>query len=591
MKKGMRAYKAFDFNVSDLKKLIRKARSTNANAPVEFVLNLDDQRFKFTLFENDVLSDDFVTYVDGKPASKKGEKGEINTYAGYVNDHPKNALRLFISDKRISGFFQIEQGEYVIGHLGDYSLSEKTNNADKKQLYIVKREDEYSSRGTNFCANVATKVRKSTGARLASPDCANEITCKFLRVAIETDYEFASNILQIANLTGASVTDAIQDMVNQVDYVYFRDLAIRIKCTYMGVYLSNTDPYTATTINIYGEFIDKVKLEGIDKDIIHMLTGRPLGGFLVPGSTSGGIGYNYGQANQNTLCNSFDAGPGDNNGRPASLNSIVCNGQCVKTSNNRLNYSDACAIMAHEMGHVLGADHDDVTTPKSIMDFGEGKGDKMFFSPISVVQIENFACNKTCLSGNVVDASYSNRFQLRLNGNPINTTPVFINGNTKVVTIPPNSTNPLITLKPNTTSFYYSNPNVTRFYSTSLSTSFAMGAVSSFVLSVSAQEHCRSYYWNVPFVYSAGGARIATTLYPVPANETLAVDSESSPDAVIESIGLFDDKSRLQMTVEPDGPATKQQINTSGLKSGVYFLHIVYKNGQVIKKRFVVSHE
>ncbi len=45
MKKSMKAYNAFEFNVSEVKKMIRK--NTDSSKPVEFTLNLDDQKFHF----------------------------------------------------------------------------------------------------------------------------------------------------------------------------------------------------------------------------------------------------------------------------------------------------------------------------------------------------------------------------------------------------------------------------------------------------------------------------------------------------------------------------------------------------------------
>ncbi len=577
MKKSMKAYKAFEFNVSEVKKLIRK--NTDPSKPVEFTLNLDNQKFKFTLFENDVLSEDCQFYLDGKPYK---QKREVDTFSGYVNDHPKNALRLYITDNRISGIFKTNDADYVIGHLADQGVSEKTNNGSKKQLYIVKSEDEFSSLGTNFCANA--KLTKPSGGRVSAPaNCANSPRCRYVRVAIETDNEFANNISSTNGFpTGLNIYGVIQDMVNRADYAYSTSLNIRLKCVYMGAYVGVTDPYTASLANIWTEFGNLIFLNNVQKDVLHLLSGRPFGG-------TSQTGFNFGQAFTSSICSPFPS-QSPAGFRPGSMSTIACDsnyGNCA-TGTGVISFSDASLVMAHEIGHILGASDDVNTLPKSVMYTGEGKNN--YFSSTSSGEIYNFHCNKTCLENNIVNSSFTNRLQLTMNGNIINTTPVFINKNTKVINIPPDN-NPYIELLPNTTVFNYSNPSVYVFYNTNTSTSFALGSANGFTLNVSAKDKCNNYYWNVPFTYSPAGARLSDNLYPVPTNETLNIDVENPESIEIERIQVFDEKTNLKLEIEPNQTDNKYQLNTSTLKSGVHYVHIIYKNGEISKKRILISHE
>jgi hypothetical protein len=148
LKQSLKAFKVIEFKVNDLKQLIRKNKS--APKPVEFTLSVDEKKFKFSIFENDITTDDYVAYLDGKLYKKKEE---IDTYAGYVNDHPKNALRLYITDNRISGFFRTNEGEYIIGHVADFGILEKPGNSDKKLIYLTKSEDEISNADNGVCLN------------------------------------------------------------------------------------------------------------------------------------------------------------------------------------------------------------------------------------------------------------------------------------------------------------------------------------------------------------------------------------------------------------------------------------------------------
>jgi hypothetical protein len=98
----MSKFKVFKFRVSDIKKALRKTPPTATN-PFKLKLVLGDETVDFTLFDNDILSDDFVLLDKGKIIEKKTK--DVHTYAGYANGHPDNAVRLFISDNRLSGFF------------------------------------------------------------------------------------------------------------------------------------------------------------------------------------------------------------------------------------------------------------------------------------------------------------------------------------------------------------------------------------------------------------------------------------------------------------------------------------------------------
>ena len=108
---------------------------------------------------------------------------------------------------------------------------------------------------------------------------------------------------------------------------------------------------------------------------------------------------------------------------------------------------------------------------------------------------------------------------------------------------------------------------------------------------MSAFDGCLNYYWGVPFVYSPSGARLGNNLYPVPANETLNIAIDYEENIEIDRIQVFDEKTNLRLEVEPNTRDSTYQLNTSTLKSGVHYVHIIYKNGEISKKRILISHE
>jgi Metallo-peptidase family M12 len=571
----MKDYKAFEFNVKDLKKLLRNKKGLES--PCEFTIILNGEKTKFTLFENDILDDNYMEYQDGKLVKRKGE---INTYAGYLNDHPKNALRLYINDERISGFFLKDDISFDIGHITDYGINEKIKNINKSQIYIAISKDIFSNLGNSFCGVESINKSAKKAAVTSIPNCPNTPVCKFVRVAIETDNEFANNFWKPVGSgfsSTSNVNNVIIDMVNRADLAYFNSLGIRLKLILSSTYPFTPDPYTATGAQVYSEFINSDFVTGNTafKDVSHLITGRPLDGL---GITSN-VPFTYGQANQATLCNA---------GAAASISTISCYLNCKNTTTNFLNYSDAYLTMAHEIAHVLGADHDN-SGNATIMRSGEGKTG--VFTNDNLIEIKNYYCNRTCLDNNIVNSTFTNRLKLTLNGNQINSTPVFINRNQKVVAIPPDI-NPLINLTPGTTSFSYS-PSVGILYSNNTSTSFIMNSpVNNFTLNIAAQDKCLYYYWGVPFVYSASGARTAS-FYPIPTNNSLAIEPdentlfELSEVQALKIIG----ENNIEESIDFNIDGKSIIVNTTTLKEGVKYVKLFLNNGEIITKRIIVNHE
>jgi hypothetical protein len=102
LKQYFKAYKTYEFSLAEIKTHIRKNKSNN-NRPTQFILELDNDKINFNLFENDIFADSYYEIENGIKKTK--DKIEINTYAGFVGDNSHNVLRLFISDDRLSGFF------------------------------------------------------------------------------------------------------------------------------------------------------------------------------------------------------------------------------------------------------------------------------------------------------------------------------------------------------------------------------------------------------------------------------------------------------------------------------------------------------
>jgi hypothetical protein len=216
---------------------------------------------------------------------------------------------------------------------------------------------------------------------------------------------------------------------------------------------------------------------------------------------------NYGQADQCTLC-------GYGGRIPQSISSIFKN-----STNSAISYSDAYLTMAHEIGHVLGANHDYSTSTKSIM--WDEPDKNPYYSTASKTQINCYLDSQgSCILSNSVSSGFSNFMTLKLNG--VNTsTPMFINKNIKTLAIADNP--PYVW----SSSSFTKNDSRVITYSTSLrQTQFSINTAPNFTMSVSATDQCNiNYLSNVYFVYSASGLRVGTTVYPNPSDGGFILDN------------------------------------------------------------------
>lgn len=557
---------------------------------------MEDENLDFTLFENDLLTDDFVLVENGKIKEKK--QAEVNTYAGYVGDNPKNFVRLSITDNRFSGMYQTDKGHFHLSHFSDNGVKETNSTTSKKKIILTNLEDEISSTSDMICGNALLPIKKSQ-VTPKSPNARTgsfSPTCKYVALALATDYEYfqkENDLSSQANIY--NLRDKVLDMVNKMDLVLAYNsqetynvspVELRFKLVSLVSYTDPSDPFTTTDIagtGVLQEFTTLINNGAIfsssvmdTKNIAHLLTGRPMGAI----GTGGYIQNQLGQANSSNLCvSSLSA---------TSVSTIM---KLTEPNGQPISYNDAWRTMLHEIGHVMG--HPEETPcidpqPTTIMCPSAGK--LPYFSQVSVNTIRNFlATNGDCLENNDTHTGFSNDFKLKLNGNNIVSTPVFVNGNTKLIDITqtPNSSLSIIS-----SAFVPSNPVVYVNQNSETQAIFAINTAPSFTFSISAANACNNFYWGVPFVYSPGGARIGFITFPNPADDAITVETQtnetgaSDKNTATEKVLIFTEQGNFVR----EGILRNNRISTTDLKNGVYFLHLVDQTGIIQKKRILVSH-
>jgi Metallo-peptidase family M12/Secretion system C-terminal sorting domain len=379
--------------------------------------------------------------------------------------------------------------------------------------------------------------------------------------------------------------DVILDFVNRIELATLKDLNLRIKLVSTICYKTAAEdlfPNSSTGAEAFLNACTNLNLfSGTDKNIVHYLTGVGLGTTLQ---------NFYGQSNQCQLC-------GFNNenlqsqiqGKPQSLSTIT-----NLSNGTQISFSDIYLTMAHEIAHVMGAGHDCVSSPQSIMCDLPNK--TAYFSNTSKTEINCFLSyiNNTtnytpgnCIVNNSVSSGFSNFMTLKLNG--VNTsTPMFINKNTKTLAIADNPPYNLLS------SSFSANDSRVIIYSTTLKQrQFSINTAPNFTMAVTGQDECNFYQSNVYFVYSAGGLRIGTDVYPNPSDgEFMLKDILEEPDYEendIEKIQLYSDKGDLLKEMTFDKNFDKKiKINDS--KEGFYLLKIIRSNGVIESKRIKIEH-
>jgi hypothetical protein len=159
---------------------------------------------------------------------------------------------------------------------------------------------------------------------------AGDDPCRQARIGVETDTEL------LARFGGNAwaARDYVATLFAAMNLIYVRDLSLHPNLAYLRLWEGDSDPWITTSSgNALGEFRDfwESNMQSVSRAMAHMLSGRGLGG---------------GVAWLSSVCNSFSYAVSGNLGGyfPYPV-----------TDNSGQNWD--LMVVAHEMGHNLGAPH------------------------------------------------------------------------------------------------------------------------------------------------------------------------------------------------------------------------------------------
>lgn len=185
-------------------------------------------------------------------------------------------------------------------------------------------------------------------------------------MAIDTDYEF---YVASGGLEGSVAR--IETLMNMLNPIFETQMGLRFVITYYQIWTTYLDPYDTNDPNVRWvqfNYVWSHDLAPIHRDIVYALSGASYSGSI------GGLSY---------------------------LNSF-CHGAAMSAASQSSSLASTVGIMAHEIGHTLGADHDNTLPPTIMYPYGSTSGQ---FSQHSIEQMDDFLWGSygagVCLSSHV----------------------------------------------------------------------------------------------------------------------------------------------------------------------------------------------
>lgn len=551
IKTKVKAYRTAEVDLSSMNNILKSKHKQGEG--FNFTVNIENESLEFRLFENDIMDDNSTS------------KKVINTYAGYVNNNSENYVRLYLSDKRLSGVYKTANGTFIITPFDDLSGGNKVKNNNK--VIVYKEDDDLTTQSNISCGYYLrnpNQVQPVKSGRVAAPAVA---ACQVLQIVVETDYELWNIYNNEANLRAK-----VAEWYNLAEQIYVTNFNLRLKVTLVRIDWKNTNapyPYagngtSGTLLNLFSSYW-QANRTNIPRNLAMMLSGK--------GLTWGSGDTSYGDSFLNTECTSGG-------------------GYCMSTVwhkglNSQLSDQNISRNICHEIGHTFGAG-DLPCTSSNVTVMCPLIGKSAIFDATNKTTITNYLSSSNCTTNSYKlattnDVGFTNDLVLKYDGGSWGT-PTFINNNAHILSVSTNINNLL------TSTFTSNNSNVYFWYKNNTEARFEARSTPTFTISVNADAKCFYSFWNVLFKFSSS-LRVAS--YPNPSNEGFTIKNISADNQIDQSssdlikIDIFDEKGNLANSTQSKNG---DFIDTKNLKNGIYFLHLNYPDQSKEIKRIIINH-
>ncbi|MCA8961148.1 MAG: hypothetical protein KDC38_11575 [Planctomycetes bacterium] len=324
-----------------------------------FWLVLGDESLPLLLQPVDLRAPDLMLSRSGGPGTAMSSRAR--TFRGVVRGQPDSVVCLSIVGDAVRGHVRDERGWLFIEPL----TPAEATQPHEHRIYNEGDIDPFLNEG---CATTAAEHVSAALSRIApdedDPSAFGTAAAGEMRVvelAIDVDAEFEA-------IHGAGTTAYIESVINQVDAIYEADLNLSLEIVHINIWDDEPDPYTETDPGaLLVEFRNywNTNHGSIQRDTVHLFTGKDLDGSTI------GIAYT------GAVCfTSFAYGLSQE--YPSSLMPL---------------------LVAHEIGHNLGASHDPSgSSPRYIMYPSLGASNLDEFSDTSIADVAAFVASTSCLA-------------------------------------------------------------------------------------------------------------------------------------------------------------------------------------------------
>lgn len=312
-------------------KIIKQATVTGFPLADRGPVDLDVESF-------DPFSADAVLVLAGDGGERRMPKPELVLLRGHVHDHPESTVFLGLSPTAMNGYITLDGHTYILSS-GGAGLNQPAVVYDLGAIPANRLNIVSHPCGTDALPLPPGGPRKPNGHGGGGGGGGTDATCRVIRVAIDTDYEYTSSVFSGNSANAAAYAATLLGAISEI---YRRDFDVALELSYLRIWTSNTDPYTLTTVE---DRLDELKnywnanMSGIGRNITHMMTGLQAG--------TGGVAY------LGVVC------PGDYS--YGSSGHFSGHFPYPLLNNNGQNWD--VMVVAHEIGHNLNAPHTHSMTP------------------------------------------------------------------------------------------------------------------------------------------------------------------------------------------------------------------------------------
>ncbi|MFO0872365.1 MAG: M12 family metallo-peptidase [Phycisphaerales bacterium] len=376
------------FSIPNLREHTVRAMLLPAGAPSQFdaTATLGGDAVTLRLFRHSLRSSEFQVIVDHGNGNREVVPPPIEqTYRGSIIGEPGSAVAASLVNGKLIAL--VERGDGERWHVEP--LSNLVPGAPEGLHVSYRAGDVIGSGGHcgNDFVDLAKPIVDDAKAKKLALNAAGGDEggiaggSKYLgEIAFDADFEFFNKNGSLVDLTVAD----IETVMNQVEFIYDRDVDINYEFTTIVVRDTASDPYNS---NVAGDLLCEFRTQWngapenqIQREVAHLFTGKVLQGTIL------GIAWT------GTTCN----GTGNDCGSFGNLAYSLVESKFAGAS-----FNERIALSAHELGHNWGASHCDGQGDCHIMCSGLGGcdgivGSNLKFGVPEVADIVAYRNSVTC---------------------------------------------------------------------------------------------------------------------------------------------------------------------------------------------------